>query len=61
MKHTINYIGAKLESEGLVTRRPVSRGRYGRIHLFHLEEDALTVRNIIKEVLAERFNLRILE
>ena len=59
MKHTINYIGAKLESEGLVTRKPVSRGRYGRTHLFHLEEDALTVKNIAREVLAERFNLRI--
>lgn len=54
MKHVINYIGTKLESEGLVTRRPVSRGRYGRTHLFRLEEDALTVRNIINEVLAER-------
>ncbi len=61
MKHTINYIGAKLESEGLVTRRAVSRGRYGRTHLFHLEEDAFTVQSITKEVLAERFNLRISE
>lgn len=60
MKHTINYIGAKLESEGLVTRKAVSRGRYGRTHLFHIEEDALTVKNLVKEVLAERFNLRIL-
>ncbi|GAB6136811.1 Cdc6/Cdc18 family protein [Thermococcus prieurii] len=59
MKHTINYIGAKLESEGLITRRPVSRGRYGRTHLFHLEEDASTVKNIVVEVLAERFNIHI--
>ena len=58
MKHVINYIGAKLESEGLVTRRPVSKGRYGRTQIFHLEEDAVTVKNIVREVLAERFNLR---
>lgn len=58
MKHVVNYIGAKLESEGLVTRKAVSRGRYGRTHLFHLEEDALTVKNIVRQVLAERFNLR---
>ena len=59
MKHTINYIGAKLESEGLVTRKAVSRGRYGRTHLFHLEEDAFTVKTIAQEVLTERFNIRI--
>ena len=58
MKHVINYIGAKLESEGLVTRRPVSKGRYGRTQIFHLEEEAFTVKNIVREVLAEHFNLR---
>lgn len=58
MKHVINYIGAKLESEGLVTRRPVSKGRYGRTQIFHLEENAYTVRNIVQEVLAEYFNLK---
>lgn len=58
MKHVINYIGAKLESEGLITRRPVSKGRYGRTQIFHLEEDAITVKNIVREVLAERFNIR---
>lgn len=58
MKHVINYIGAKLESEGLVTRRPVSKGRYGRTQIFHLEEEAFTVKNIVREVLTERFNIR---
>lgn len=58
MKHVINYIGAKLESEGLVTRRAVSKGRYGRTQIFHLEENTITVKNIVREVLAERFNLR---
>ncbi len=53
-----NYIGAKLESEGLITRRPVSKGRYGRTQIFHLEEEAFTVKNIVREVLAERFNIK---
>ncbi|ADT85190.1 Cdc6/Cdc18 family protein [Thermococcus barophilus] len=57
MKHTINYIGAKLEAEGLITRKAISRGRYGRTHLFHLEEDPTTVKNITKEIIAGRFNL----
>lgn len=54
----ILYIDAKLESEGLITRRPVSKGRYGRTQIFHLEEEAFTVKNIVREVLAERFNIR---
>lgn len=59
MKHTINYIGAKLEAEGLITRKAISRGRYGRTHLFHLEEDPTTVKNITKEIIAGRFNLSV--
>lgn len=42
MKH-VNYIGAKLESEGLVTRRPISKGRYGRTQIFHLTHKTFSI------------------
>ncbi|ASJ03817.1 hypothetical protein A3L09_10690 (plasmid) [Thermococcus profundus] len=56
MKHVINYIGAKLESEGLLTRRVVSRGRYGRTHMFQLQEDPFLVKNITTQVIQQKLH-----